>query len=53
MTREQGYFISQIAAAIILVLSILFLALQVRQNTKVLQRVMTEDYRQNRELCGV
>jgi len=45
MMLEQAYFISQITAAIFLVGSILFLALQVRQNSKILQRMMLEDHR--------
>ena len=45
MTLEQGYFITQIAGGIVLILSIIFLALQVRQNSRMLERVMNEDYR--------
>ena len=45
MTLEQGYFISQIFAALVLVASILFLALQVRQNSKLLEKLMLEDFR--------
>ena len=42
---EQAYFVSQITAAIFVVASILFLALSVRQNSKLLQRAMMEDQR--------
>jgi hypothetical protein len=45
MTLEQVYFISQITAAAVLIASIIFLALQVRQNTKVIERSMMEDHR--------
>jgi len=45
MTLEQAYFVSQITAAIFVVASILFLAISVRQNSKMLQRTMNEDYR--------
>jgi len=45
MTLEQIYFISQIAGAVVLIGSIIFLALQLRQNTRTLQRMMTEDFR--------
>ena len=45
MTLEQGYFITQIIAGIILIASILFLALQVKQNAKMLERIMNEDHR--------
>ncbi len=45
MTLEQVYFISQITAAVVLIASIIFLALQVRQNSKVIQRSMMEDHR--------
>ncbi len=45
MTLEQAYFVSQIVAAVVLVASIIFLALQVRQNSKVLERSMMEDHR--------
>ncbi len=43
---EQAYFVSQITAAVFVVASILFLAVSVRQNTKLLQRTMSEDQRQ-------
>ena len=42
---EQLYFVSQITAAIFVVASILFLVVSVRQNSNLLQRSMTEDYR--------
>ena len=42
---EQAYFVSQITAAVVVVASILFLALSVRQNSKLLQRTMMEDQR--------
>lgn len=42
---EQLYFVSQITAAIFVVASILFLALSVRQNSRLLQRTMMEDQR--------
>ena len=45
MTLEQVYFISQITAAVVLIASIIFLALQVRQNSNVIQRSMMEDHR--------
>jgi len=43
MTLEQVYFVTQIVAAIVLIASIFFLALQVRQNSKLLARSMNED----------
>ncbi len=36
-TLEDGYYISQIVAAVILVLSVIYLALQVRQNTSAMR----------------
>jgi hypothetical protein len=42
---EQAYFISQITAAVFVVASILFLAVSVRQNSRLLQRTMSEDQR--------
>ena len=45
MTLEQVYYLSQIVAAVVLVASIIFLALQVRQNSKVIERSMMEDHR--------
>lgn len=45
MTLEEAYFVSQIVAGIVLVASILFLALQVRQNSRLLARSMSEDNR--------
>ncbi len=45
MTLEQVYYISQITAAVVLIASIIFLALQVRQNSNVIQRSMMEDHR--------
>ena len=45
MTLEQAYLISQIITAVVVIASILFLALQVRQNSRVLERTMTEDWR--------
>ena len=45
MSLEQAYFVSQITAAIIVVVSILFLAVQLRQNTRVMERTMMEDFR--------
>lgn len=44
MTLEQGYFITQIIAGIVVVGSILFLAVQVRQNNLLLERTMIEDF---------
>ena len=44
MTLEQTYYISQIAAAVLLIASILFLAAQVRQNSRMIERIMTEDH---------
>ena len=44
MTLEQTYYISQIAAGIVLIASILFLAVQIRQNSRMIERVMTEDH---------
>ena len=37
LTLENGYYISQIVAAVILVLSVIYLALQVRQNTSAMR----------------
>lgn len=37
ITLENGYYISQIVAAVILVLSVIYLALQVRQNTSAMR----------------
>jgi hypothetical protein len=45
MTLEQGYFVTQIIGGIVLILSIMFLALQVRQNSKMIERSMTDDHR--------
>jgi len=42
---EQLYFVSQITAAVFVVASILFLAVSVRQNSKLLHRTMMEDQR--------
>jgi len=33
LTLENGYYISQMVAAVFLILSVIYLALQVRQNT--------------------
>ena len=46
MTLEQAYYVSQIAAAILLIASILFLAAQVRQNSRLIERTMAEDHNQ-------
>ncbi len=45
MTLEQGYFITQIAAGVILVASVIFLAIQVRQNTTMLNQMVREEFR--------
>ena len=37
LTLENGYYISQMVAAVILVLSVIYLALQVRQNTSAMR----------------
>ena len=37
LTLVEGYYISQIIAAVILVLSVIYLALQVRQNTHAMR----------------
>jgi hypothetical protein len=37
LTLEQAYYIAQMVAAVILVLSVIYLALQVRQNTHALR----------------
>lgn len=37
MTLEQSYYIAQVVAAVILVLSVIYLALQVRQNTHAMR----------------
>ncbi len=37
LTLEQAYYISQMVAAVILVLSVIYLALQVRQNTHAIR----------------
>ena len=37
LTLEDGYYISQMVAAIILVFSVIYLALQVRQNTSAMR----------------
>ena len=37
LTLENGYYISQMVAAIILVFSVIYLALQVRQNTSAMR----------------
>ena len=47
MALEQAYYISQITAVIVLIISIVFLALQVRQNTKMMQRSMIDDWHMN------
>jgi hypothetical protein len=47
MTIEHAYYISQIIAAIALIASIAFLALQVRHSTRLIQQAMIEDYRRN------
>ena len=44
MTLEQIYYVSQIAAGIVLIASILFLAAQVRQNSRMIERAMTEEH---------
>jgi len=44
MTLEQVYYVSQIAAGIVLIASILFLAAQVRQNSRMIERIMTEEH---------
>lgn len=47
MTLEQLYFVSQITAATAVVASIVFLALQVRQNSRLQERMMMEEFRIN------
>ncbi len=37
LTLEQSYYIAQVVAAVILVLSVIYLALQVRQNTHAMR----------------
>lgn len=44
MTLGQVYYVSQIAAGIVLIASILFLAAQIRQNSRMIERIMTEDH---------
>ena len=42
LTLEEGYYISQMVAAVILVLSVVYLALQVRQNTHAMRLSNTQ-----------
>ena len=47
MTLEQAYFITQIGVGIGFIISIVFLAVQVRQNSTLLRLSMSADARNN------